>query len=327
MADPIFFGITDGTGAPAAGATPSFIGSAIFDHTTGATRTAPAFLNRGDGQHGFEPTAIDEAVGCVALVDAGAGFFFENGSRYLAVTIPEAAPFEAFVLTDELDVLWPGVDPSFQSYEGRAGALTPLPAFVKPTTGLYTFAPSASDIAAGVSYRIDAPAGAYPSNLFGSATAPTVGPYSPPSSGTYPADAVAQLLAGVIALPNPPGGDPITLVYGPNGNLLLGPTRPIEALIAQQSVFVLQNGGAPKLPYLGQTESWHVTRVQVTVRSPVNAFATGEALARALQARAHLATPPGYTYVIATESDPMYLGTDDDGAHRFSFNLDVGHRR
>lgn len=328
MADPIFFGIIDNaTGLPSAAATPTIIGSVLYDHSTLATRAAPAMLNRGDGQHGFEPTAADEAVGCVALLDAGAGFSFESGSRYAAVTIPEAAPFEAFVLTDATGARWSGAAPTFQSYEGRSGALVPQPTIGNPTTGLYCFTPTSSDIAAGVSFRIDAPAGAYPAQLFGSATAPSVGPYSPPSAGTYPADALAQALAGTIALPDPPGGSDVVLSYAADGNLLLGPVRAKLATIDRPCVFVLQNGGLPPLPYMGQSESWHATRVQVTVVSAQNEFALGEALARALHARAHINTPSGYTFCLAQESDPMYLGTDDDNAHRFAFNVELGHRR
>lgn len=331
MADPIVFGIFDSSGAPDATAVPSFVSGSIFNHSTLAARAAPAFFNRGDGQHGFEPTAQDESVGCVALIDAGAGKYFETGSRYAAVTIPEAAQFEAFVLTDAAGAPYVGASlPTFQSYEGRSGALVPQPTIGRPIAlgALFTFAPSAADIAAGVSFRVDAPAGAFPEFLFGSATAPTQGPYSPPSSGTYPADAVAQTLAGVIALPDPPGGADVTLTYAAGGNLITGPIRPYnEGSVPQLAVFVLQNGGPAPEPYMGQGESWHVTRVQVTVRSEVNAYGAGHALARALHARAHLNTPAGYAFCKASESDPIYVGTDDENAHLFVFNLDLGHRR
>lgn len=327
MADPIVFGVFDASGLPAPSAVPVVVSGNIYDHVTGAARSAPVVFNRGDGQHGVEPSAADEAVGCVALIDAGVGFSFESGSRYLALTIPEAAQFEAFVLTDSTDALWVGADPAFQSYDGRSGTLLPQPGFVKPTAGLYCFAPSASDIAAGVSYRVDAPVNAFPQYLFGSATAPSVGPYSPPSSGTYPADAVAQTLAGVIALPTPPGGTPITLTYAPGGNLLVGPVRAVEGAVPQLAVFVLQSGGPAPRPYMGDTQSWHVSRVQVTVRGAMAQFAQCEALARALHARLHENTPAGYTYCLAQESDPLFTGLDEEGAARLVFNVELGHRR
>ena len=141
----------------------------------------------------------------------------------------------------------------------------------------------------------------------------------------YAADVVAQLLAGTIALPSPPGGAAVTLVYGTN--LVAGPLRPVLGVTPQLEVSVLQGGGPPPSPYMGQGESWHVTRVQVMVRSSVDEFSRGEGLARALHARAHLHEPTGVTTMMAVESDPLYLGVDDAAAHRFSFNLDVGHRR
>ncbi len=144
----------------------------------------------------------------------------------------------------------------------------------------------------------------------------------------YPEHDVATALAGVIVMPNPPGGANVTLTYGADGNLLIGPVRPAgEGLMPQLAVYVLQSGGPPPSPYMGQGESWHVTRVQVTVRGAIGAYLTAAALARALHAKAHLLAMAGYTYCKAGESDPAYLGTDDENAHRFVFNLDVGHRR
>lgn len=144
----------------------------------------------------------------------------------------------------------------------------------------------------------------------------------------YPAHDVATMLAGSITLPNPPGGGPIVLTYGTDGNLVVGPVRAVgEGVTPQLSVFVLQGGGVAPSPYMGQGESWHLSRVQVTVRSALGLFGQGEALARALHAKAHLATVAGLTFIHAGESDPVYLGSDDEGAHRWAFNLDVGHRR
>jgi hypothetical protein len=145
----------------------------------------------------------------------------------------------------------------------------------------------------------------------------------------YPAHDIATMLAGSIALPSPPGGGPIVLTYGANGNLTIGPKRPLgEGVTPQFAVSVLQSGGNQPEPYLGDSgESWHVTRVQVTVRSNLAAFSEGEALARALHRKAHLAVIAGLTYVHAGESDPSYLGSDDEGAHAWVFNLEVGHRR
>lgn len=324
MADPISFGLFDATGAASLAATPALL---LYVDRTGAPRLAPSIVHDGFGSYSFEPSAADEAVGACFLVDAGAGFTAAGGGRYLAGTVPEAAAFEVFGLTDAAGAPWAGAAPSFALYEDRNGNALVQPAITSLGSGLYAFTPSAADVAAGVRFRVDAPANAFPPYLFGSATAPTVGPYSPPSAGTYPADAVAQALAGTIALPSPPGGADVVLTYAAGGNLLVGPVRAVEGAVETLAVFVLQGGGAPPLPYMGQAEGWHVSRVQVTVRSPIDAFQQGEALARALHARIHANAPPGYTYALGTESDPVYLGTTDAGSHLFVFNVDVGHRR
>lgn len=145
----------------------------------------------------------------------------------------------------------------------------------------------------------------------------------------YPAHDLATYLAGSITMPTPPGGAAVVLTYGTDGNLLIGPVRPLtEGVTPQLAVYVLQSGGVQPLPYLGDSgQSWHQSRVQVTVRSALNLFQQAESLARALHAKAHLAVISGLTFVHASESEPTYLGTDDEGAHRFVFNLDVGLRR
>lgn len=327
MADPIAFGILDQAGAPLTTASPVFV---LYVDRTGAARTPPAApAHQGLGRYSFEPSSQDEAVGACYLIDCGAGSYANGSGRYIAGTVPEAAAFECWVLTDGAGALWAGAAPTFPvgGYEDRSGnALTP-PAITSLGSGVYTFTPTAADVAAGVSYRVDSAAGALPPYLYGSATAPSVGPYAAPGSGTYPADAVAQMLAGSIALPNPPGGGPVVLTYGADGNLLVGPVRSVSSGVDTLAVFVLQSGGFAPQPYMGQGESWHTSQVQVTVRSPLDGFQQGEALARALHARAHLNAPPGYTYALAAESDPVYLGTTDAGSHLFSFNLTVGHRR
>lgn len=142
----------------------------------------------------------------------------------------------------------------------------------------------------------------------------------------YAADAVATALAGTIPLLAPATGS-VVLTYAAGGNLLVGPVRPQEGVVPQVAVFVLQTGGAMPLPYLGQRESFHASRVQVTVRASVDAFLQGEGLARALHARAHLADLAGAIYCKALESEPVYLGSDENDAHRFVFNLEVGARR
>lgn len=143
----------------------------------------------------------------------------------------------------------------------------------------------------------------------------------------YPAHDVATLLAGAIALPSPPGGAAVVLTYADGGNLMLGPvTHSGDGASPQLAVFVLQTGGPPPAPYLGSAgDSWRQARVQVTVRSEADEFSRGEALARALWERAHLGAAAGAVVVLASESEPTYLGRDEHLFHRWSFNLTVGY--
>src|SRR5574343_598595 len=243
MADPIAFGLTDDNGAPHTAATPTFL---LFCDRTGAARTPPtAPAHQGLGRYMFEPSADDEATGCCFVIDCGAGAT-SGGGRYLAGTVPEATTFECWVLTDQSGSLWTGAAPTFPAggYEDRnGGALTP-PIITSLGSGAFTFTPAFADAAAGVSYRVDSPAGAIPELLYGSAivlgTAP---PEVTPGISTYPADAVAQMLAGTIALSDPPGGGTVTLDYSPGGNLLVGPVRSVSSGVETLAVFVLQSGG------------------------------------------------------------------------------------
>lgn len=120
----------------------------------------------------------------------------------------------------------------------------------------------------------------------------------------------------------------MVLSYVAGGNLMVGPERAVEGVAPQLAVFVLQSGGPPPETYLGQGgDAWVVTRVQVKVRSRVDAFQAGEALARALWLKAHAATVAGYVSCMAVEADPLYLGINDHGYHLHAFNIDMGRRR
>jgi hypothetical protein len=312
----------DGNLVPTAGLVAGMSFIDYRDHATGAARTPPAaIVDLGGGQYGFEASDLDGSVGTAWLVDNGV----DTLPRRTAGAVHAGGdPFSVWHLEDNDGELWTGAAPTITEYSNGTIPVT-SPGVVAITTYLFSVSPSTADLVTGVTFLATSPAGAAP-EFFQDTVTPAV-PVPVVASSTYPADAVALELAGTIALPNPPGGTAVVLTYGAGGNLLTGPVRPIEALVGQLAVFVLQTGGQAPAAYMGQSESWHVTRVQVTVRSALNEFARGEALARALHARMHLNTPAGYTYCLAGESDPLYLGTDDDGAHRFVFNLDVGHRR
>lgn len=135
--------------------------------------------------------------------------------------------------------------------------------------------------------------------------------------------ATALGAGGSITLPNPPGGT-VTVGYNisPN-NIVKGPSRDTDSIVGDQLVNVLATGGPPPMPLMGAAPNLNIyqARVQVTVRSKVEQFAAGEALARGCRDKLHLVVLAGYIDVLAQESEPNYLGVDDRGTHRWSLNF------
>lgn len=141
----------------------------------------------------------------------------------------------------------------------------------------------------------------------------------------HPAFDLATALAagGSITLPDPPGGS-VAVGYGSAPkNILSGPERDSDNFVTNQLINVLQTGGPPALPYLGvaPSEVLYLVRVQVLVRSQLDDFAGGEALARGAFAKLHLVELAGYIDVRAQESAPTYLGADERRLHRWSMNF------
>lgn len=141
----------------------------------------------------------------------------------------------------------------------------------------------------------------------------------------YPAQDLATALAsgGSIALPTPPGGS-VTVGYnGAPNNILAGPVRESDEVVTNQLINVLQGGGPPPMPLMGAAPNANIyqARVQVLVRSKVEEFAAGEALARGVRDKLHLVALAGYIDTAAQESEPNYLGVDGRGLHRWSVNF------
>lgn len=313
----LYFSLTQ-NGAPLVGAAPVFL---VYRTINGVDRTPPAIsAPGGNNLYAFDVSDDDERLTTVFAIStngADVGILVGAASRF-------DRPCAVFSVLDAYGVPWTGAAPTLADVEYLDGSPWSAPALVEMESAwLYALQPSQADALLGVQARV------VPPTASGMGSATLVFRTTPsPAAISYPADAVAQMLAGTIALPNPPGGADVVLTYASNGNLLVGPVRPIEALMETLAVFVLQSGGPPPMPYMGTSaESWHETRVQVSVRGPLKLFQRGEALARALHTRAHLNTPPGYTFCLAVEADPVFLGIDEDGLGRHVFNLRVGHRR
>lgn len=189
MADSRTILLLDSAGAPLTTATPVF--ADYRDKSTGTSRTAPANpVHLGAGLYAFTPSASDETVGTVALVDGGATAF----PRYTTVAIhlgDNTNQFCAWHLEDGAGVLWTGAAGSIGAYRDVAGnARTPPSVVTLSGAYLFSLTPSAADVTAETSIRIDAPAGASTPYLF-TDTSPVISSSGPipvitPSTGLRP---------------------------------------------------------------------------------------------------------------------------------------------
>ena len=155
MADKRSVIVVDSSGAPLTSGTP---GVQAFDAVTGAARTAPpvAHVAAAPGTWRVTPTADDETTGTVVLVDFGAG----NLPRFAAFACFKADgsnQFWALPVVGADGAPWAGAAPTWAGYTGTTPpTLTAVPG---AATALYVARPSAADVAADVTGRIDGPAG------------------------------------------------------------------------------------------------------------------------------------------------------------------------
>lgn len=114
-------------------------------------------------------------------------------------------------------------------------------------------------------------------------------------------------------------------------NLFDGPEVGQGTGVPHEACFVLSYGGAPTIAHMGKGYEERYPMVQVRVRSGVDDYAGGEALSRAvLHAIHHRAVARSiggyYTDVTVQQSEPLYIGHDNDRCHRWSINVELWHR-
>lgn len=164
MSDARPFFVSDSTGAPLTGAAGSM--SAIARDVTGAVRTAPAVTELGDGMYQVLPTDADETAGTVVLVDCGAG----NEPRRVSLACflgDRSNQFFALHVEDTAAAVWTGAAPTVGSYRDRTGAARTAPALAAVAGAyLYVAVPSAADVTADTTIRVDGPAGSAQPYLF-----------------------------------------------------------------------------------------------------------------------------------------------------------------
>ena len=105
-------------------------------------------------------------------------------------------------------------------------------------------------------------------------------------------------------------------------NLFAGPMRGTDFTPAP-AVFLLNTGGPPPSPYLGgQRESYFRATVQVLVRGAPGDQLAGENFARGVFQHLHLGAVSGYVGIFARDSQPAYLGDDEDQHGQWSINVE-----
>lgn len=327
MADSRSVFVTDALGAPLTSGSPTF--PVYADKATGAARTPPAVpVHLGAGVWGFTASDADESVGTVAVVDFGAGA--EPRRVTFAIHKPDNQnQFFAWHVEDEAGAEWTGAAPTLGLYDDSAGNARTPPAIVT-VAGAWVFSltPTAADVTARTEGFIAGPAGSSVQG-WGLSTVP-FSPFAFASLVDNPARSLASYVAGLGALnlETPPGGTQ-ALTFAAGGNLTAGPMRAAEGLVGEFHVSILNSGG-PLTPYMGTpgaVGSLYESAASVIVRSQVDSYSQGEAVARAVLRRCHLAELAGYVSCVVRDAEPIYQGLDENGHHRFVFSVDLTIKR
>ena len=110
-------------------------------------------------------------------------------------------------------------------------------------------------------------------------------------------------------------------------NLFAGPVQPADPddLIAHKAVFVVATGGIQPFALHGDCESIRRSNLQVRVRGEKEAYTEGLLLAREVAAAVDLAPITGYIDVRILDTEPNYLGQDDEGHPEWSVNVEMMH--
>lgn len=319
MSDRFAVPLSNADGSPYTGGTAPTV--VDFRDLGGTARPVnPPITHSGDGLWKGAVTDADVLTGSVLLLQSPANVYPAFYAR--AFCLEQNPIGVAFFIDAATGGLWGGAAPSVIA--GRLlsdDSVQALTLSVVKSPYLVAVRPSAAQLAAGIGFVITGPAGAAPASAGGSMFPSSS--YAASSGAKLPAHDLATFLAGVLALPSPPGGSQ-TFTYAAGGNMVMGSERAKDETMPNLAVFVLQTGGPPPQPFLDSAGvSWKLVRVQVKVRSQVDDQITGQAIAVALSQKAHLATIAGYVQCLVQEAVPNYLGADERGLCRWSFNVEM----
>jgi hypothetical protein len=106
-------------------------------------------------------------------------------------------------------------------------------------------------------------------------------------------------------------------------NLFKGKVQAAGGAIPARAVFVLANGGPAPETYSGSPESRRYSALQVRTRVEQQAFGVGQSLARDIRDALDQANISGMIDTRVNETEPLYIGEDDDGMHEWSTNIEL----
>lgn len=130
-----------------------------------------------------------------------------------------------------------------------------------------------------------------------------------------------------------PDGDVVTYLntnvgaLTTNTNLFASKEQAEGDGIPHLAVFVLPTGGPAPQAYVDGNSGTEqrFSGVQVMSRSAPRAYNAGKTFARLIRDTLHHAAISGYVDVRVNESEPLYLGENDAGAHLWTSNLELLH--
>lgn len=99
-----------------------------------------------------------------------------------------------------------------------------------------------------------------------------------------------------------------------------GPVRPPDGLIKQKAVFVLPTGGPAPEPSR-PTKAIRYASVQLRIRGDVDKYDAGLLFARAIRDVTHFAAIANYIDCEVLESEPNWLGYDNEHCPEWSHNV------
>ena len=109
-------------------------------------------------------------------------------------------------------------------------------------------------------------------------------------------------------------------------NLFIGPVEPTSSLFPAECVFLLPTGGISPQGFVGMDTYVWFNDIQIRIRWTKKRFWDGYTLARRLRALLHYAPIADTISVLVRESEPNYIGEDDEGNPEWSLNVTMEKR-